>query len=332
MKKIGILVVILTVVFSAAIVWADWQPKRPITLIVPWSAGGATDQTCRTLAGEMEKVLGQKIPVINQPGGSGSIGMKNAFEAKHDGYTWTGNADGSVITYQVLDLLPNISHKDWIHYYAMLTAPVICVPYESKIKTIDDLVAEFKARPGEVKVASAGVGAGGHLAAETFRKATGIEYRHIPYKGGYPAVVSTVKGETEVVMQLSMEVADMLRAKKLRALANMSTQALEIDGYGEVPPVMQFLPDHAPLQYLFGLYVPKGVPPEVEAAINKAFDAAAASDSIKRLAKEKASAVVNYKGEEALKLSETTGNNVNCILQEIGIAKKDPTAFGFICK
>ncbi|MGD8298354.1 MAG: tripartite tricarboxylate transporter substrate-binding protein, partial [Desulfobacterales bacterium] len=96
MKKIGIFIVILSMVFAAAMVSAEWQPKRPITLIVPWAAGGATDQTCRTLAGEMEKVLGQKIPVINQPGGSGSIGMKNAFEAKHDGYTWTGNADGSV--------------------------------------------------------------------------------------------------------------------------------------------------------------------------------------------------------------------------------------------
>jgi len=321
MKKFGILILIVAMVCSAAVVSAEWQPQRPITLIVPWAAGGATDQTCRTLAGEMEKVLGQKIPVVNQPGGSGSIGMKNAFEAKHDGYTWTGNADGSVITYQVLDLLPNISHRDWIHYYAMLTAPVICVPAESKIKTVDDLVAEFKARPGEVKVATAGVG-----------KATGIEYRHIPYKGGYPAVVSTVKGETEVVMQLSMEVADMLRAGKLRALANMSTQVLVIDGYGEVPPVMQFIPNHAPLQYLFGLYIPKDVPPEVVAAINKAFDAAAASDSIKRLAKDKASAVVNYKGDEALKLSETTGNNVNCILKDIGIAKKDPADFGFKCE
>lgn len=324
--------IIVAMVFSAGFAFAEWKPKRPITLIVPWAAGGATDQTARILAGEMEKVLGQKIPIVNQPGGSGSIGMKNAFEAKHDGYTWASNADGSVITYQVLDLLPNMSHKDWIHYYAMMTAPVIAVPYDSKIKTIDDLVAEFKARPGQVKVASAGVGSGGHIAAETFRKATGIEYNHIPYKGGYPAVVSAVKGETEVVMQLSMEVADMLRAKKLRALANMSTQSLFIDGYGEVPPVMQFIPNHAPLQYLFGLYIPKGVPPEVEEAINKAFDVAAASDSIKRLAKDKASAVVNYKGEEALKLSETTGNNINCILQDIGIAKKDPKAFGFTCK
>ena len=145
-------------------------------------------------------------------------------------------------------------------------------------------------------------------------------------------MVSTVKGETEVVMQLSMEVADMLRAGKLRALANMSTLSLSISDYGEVPPVMQFLPNHAPLQYLFGLYVPKGVPAEVEEAINKAFDAAAKSDSIKRLAREKASAPVNYKGEEALKLVETTGQNVNCILKDIGVAKKDPAQFGFKCE
>lgn len=155
MKKIGVLIIIVATVFSAAFASAEWQPQRPITLIVPLAVGGATDQTCRVLAGGMEKVLGQKIPVVNQPGGSGSIGMKNAYEAKHDGYTWTGNADGSVISYQVLDLLPNISHRDWIHYYAMLTAPVICVQYDSKIKTIDDLAAEFKAGPGNVPSPSA---------------------------------------------------------------------------------------------------------------------------------------------------------------------------------
>ena len=332
MKKFVVALAVMALLFSVAVAQAEWKPERPISLIVPWGAGGATDQTCRTLAGEMEKVLGQKIPVINQPGGSGSIGMKNAYAAKHDGYTWTGNADGSVITYQVLDLLPNISHKDWIHYYAMLTAPVICVPGDSKIKTIDDLVKDFKARPGKVKVATAGVGAGGHLAAETFRKATGIEYTHVPYKGGYPAVVSTVKKETEVVMQLSMEVADMLRAGKLRALANMSTKPLVIDGYGTVPPVKDFIPNHAPLQYLFGLYLPKDVPAEVVEAVNKAFDAAAASEAIKKLAKSKASMVVNYKGDEALKISEATGNNVNCILKAIGAAKKDPAQFGFKCE
>jgi tripartite-type tricarboxylate transporter receptor subunit TctC len=329
MKKFSILTLIAVLVFSVSLAHAKWKPARPITLIVPWAAGGATDQTNRVLAGEMEKVLKQKIAVVNQPGGSGSIGMKNAFEAAHDGYTWAGNADGSVITYQVLDLLPNISHRDWIHYYAVLTAPVICIPADSKIKTINDLIAEFKARPKDVKVASAGMGAGGHLAAETFRKATGIEYLHVPYKGGYPAVVATVKKECEVVMQLSMEVADMLRAKKLRALANMSTETLQVSGYGAIPPVMEFLPKHAPLQYLFGLYLPKGVPAEVVKAVNEAFDFAAKSDSIKRLADQKACAAVNYKGDEALKLAERTGNNINWILFDIGVAKKRPDQFGF---
>ncbi len=329
MKKFGILTLIAVLVFSASLAHAKWKPARPVTLIVPWAAGGATDQTNRVLAGEMEKVLKQKIAVVNQPGGSGSIGMKNAFEAKHDGYTWAGNADGSVITYQVLDLLPTISHRDWIHYYAVLTAPVICIPADSKIKTINDLIAEFKARPKDVKVASAGIGAGGHLAAETFRKATGIEYLHVPYKGGYPAVVATVKKECEVVMQLSMEVADMLRAKKLRALANMSTETLQVSGYGAIPPVMEFLPRHAPLQYLFGLYLPKGVPAEVVKAVNEAFDFAAKSDSIKRLADQKACAAVSYKGDEALKLAERTGNNINWILFDIGVAKKRPDQFGF---
>ncbi len=329
MKKAGIFFLIGLFVLSAAVTNAGWKPTRTISLIVPWAAGGATDQTNRVLAGEMEKVLGRKIAVINQPGGSGSIGMKNAFEAKHDGYTWAGNADGSVITYQVLDLLPNISHRDWRHYYAVLTAPVICVPADSKIKTISDLVAEFKAKPNQVKVASAGIGAGGHLAAETFRKATGITYKHVPYKGGYPAVVATVKKECEVVMQLSMEVADMLRAKKLRALANMSMGSLEISDYGEVPPVMKFLPNHAPLQYLFGLYVPKDLPGDIIEAIDEAFDVAAKSDSIKRLAEQKACKAVNYKGDEALKLAEMTGNNINWILYDIGAAKKSPDLFGF---
>jgi tripartite-type tricarboxylate transporter receptor subunit TctC len=317
------------ILFSATLASAQFKFERPITLIVPWAAGGASDQTARVLAGEMEKTLSQKIAVVNQPGGSGSIGQKGVYDAKHDGYTWAGNADGSVVTYQTLGLLDYPSHKDWLHYYAIFTPIVITVPADSKINSPTELAAEMKKRPGEVKVASAGVGAGGHAAAETFKKATGIEYKHVPYKGGYPAVVATVQGECDAVMQLSMEVADMLRAKKLKALAVMSKEPLVISGYGEIPSVMKFIPNHLPLGYLFGLQIPKGIPEAAKTAIDAAFDKACQSESIKRLADQKACKAVNIRGKEADEAIERIGSIVNWMFQDIGQAKKSPAEFGF---
>jgi tripartite-type tricarboxylate transporter receptor subunit TctC len=120
-----------------------WKPEKTITLIVPWGAGGATDQTCRTVASEMEPILGQKIAVVNQPGASGSTGQKSAFDAAHDGYTWAGNADASVATYQVLDLTPEISHRDWQAYFAIFTPCVICVNPNSDITDWDSLIEAF---------------------------------------------------------------------------------------------------------------------------------------------------------------------------------------------
>ncbi len=326
--KIAVIFTILTV-FSASLAFAQFKFERPITLIVPWAAGGASDQTARVLAGEMEKTLGQKIAVVNQPGGSGSIGQKGVYDAKHDGYTWAGNADGSVVTYQTLGLLEYPSHRDWHHYYAISTPIVICVPADSKINNPAELAAEMKKRPGQVKVASAGVGAGGHAAAEVFRKATGIEYKHIPYKGGYPAVVATVQGEVDTVMQLSLEVADMLRAKKLKALAVMSKEPLTISGYGEIPSVMKFIPNHQPLGYLFGLQIPRDIPEPAKLAIDAAFDKACQSESLKRLADQKACKAVDIRGKEADAAIESIGSIVNWMFSDIGQAKKSPADFGF---
>ena len=91
---------------------AQWKPNKPINLIVPWAAGGSTDQVTRITAAEIEKVLGQKIVVVNQPGASGSIGTKNAWEAPKDGYTWTAGAAQDLGAYQSLGML-DVSIKDW---------------------------------------------------------------------------------------------------------------------------------------------------------------------------------------------------------------------------
>jgi tripartite-type tricarboxylate transporter receptor subunit TctC len=130
-------------------------------------------------------------------------------------------------------------------------------------------------------------------------------------------------------MQLSLEVADMLRAKKLKALAVMSKDPLIISGYGEIPPVMKFIPNHLPLGYLFGLQVPRDIPEPVKKTIDDAFDKASQSESLKRLADEKACKAVNIRGKEADEAIERIGSIVNWMFQDIGQAKKSPAEFGF---
>lgn len=305
---------------------AEWRPTKPITLIVPWPAGGATDLTARILASEMEKVLGQRISVVNTPGASGAIGMQNAFDAPKDGYTWTANADVSIVNYPVLDLL-KLTHRDWHYWYALMTPNIIAVTPEYPAKDPADLVRLMKEKPGQVAVASAGVGSSGHLALEIFKSATGVSLRHVPYAGGNPAVIATISGESNVVMQLSMEEADMIRAKKLRPLANLSNRPLAISGFGEVGPVTKWLPNFPSTGSHFGLMLAKGVPPDVVAAVSKAFDVAAKSETLKKFADEKAVFLVNLKGEDANRMMEEVASLVTWTLFDNGAAKTSPTQF-----
>ncbi|MEO8411886.1 MAG: tripartite tricarboxylate transporter substrate binding protein, partial [Propionivibrio sp.] len=271
MKKILSAVIVLSL-FAAgptpASAQESWKPSKTISLIVPWGAGGASDQTGRILASGMEDVLGAKIAVINQPGASGSTGQMSAFDAPHDGYTWSANADASVATYQVQNLTPKISHRDWNAYFAIFTPAVIAVNPDSDIKDWNGLVNAFKTR--KVNVASAGIGAGGHIAAETLARQLGIEYNHVPYGGGNPAVVATVAGETEVIMQLSMEEADMLRAKKLRAIVVMDNKPLKISGLDEIPAITDFAKGFPSVGFNFGLFIPKDIPADAQKAIGAA--------------------------------------------------------------
>ena len=134
------LCVLLAVPLSAAA--GTWKPAKPIKLIVPWGAGGSTDQVTRVCAGELEKPLGQTIVVVNQPGASGSIGTKNTLDAPRDGYTWTSGAAKDLGTYQVLGMI-DTSIRDW-HLFLNISLPqVVAVQADSPYKTFDDLLADF---------------------------------------------------------------------------------------------------------------------------------------------------------------------------------------------
>ena len=277
---------------------AQWKPNKPINLIVPWAAGGSTDQVTRVTAAELEKVLGQKIVVVNQPGAAGSIGSKNAWEAPRDGYTWTAGAAQDLGAYQSLGML-NAGIKDWHLFLNVANIAVVGVNPSTPWQNVGQLIEAMKARP-DIKVATAGVTSGGHNAMEAISRATGAKYRHVTYDGGNPAVVATVSGETEVTTQLAVEQAEMIRGKRLRPLATVSDRPLEIEGFGVIEPISRTIAGFkAPPNY-FGIFIPKGVPAEVIATLEKAWaEHIVNNEALKRYAANRGALFAPAAGEAA---------------------------------
>src|SRR3954465_12830889 len=164
----------------------NWKPTRPINLIVPWAAGGSTDQVTRVAAAEMEKALGQTIVIVNQPGASGAIGTKSALDAAKDGYTWTAGAAQDLGAYQSLGSV-NTNIKDWHLFLSVANIQVIGVNPQKPWQNAKQFIDDIKAKPGQISVATAGVTSAGHNAMDFIVKATGVKYKEVSYAGRNPA-------------------------------------------------------------------------------------------------------------------------------------------------
>ncbi len=277
----------------------NWKPTRPINLIVPWAAGGSTDQVTRIVAGELEKSLGQTVVVVNQPGASGAIGTKSALDATKDGYTWTAGAAQDLGTYQALGSV-DTSIKDWHLFLNVANIQVIGVNPSRPWKNAKELLDDMKARPGQISVATAGVTSAAHAAMDQIVKATGVKYKEVSYDGGNPAVVATVAGETDLTTQLAVEQADMIRGKRLRPLATVSDKPLELEGYGVIPPLSDIVPGFsAPANY-FGIFIPKGVPDDVVKTVARIWtEQISKSEALKKYANSRGALFNPLSGEAA---------------------------------
>ncbi len=306
----------------------QWKPSRPINLIVPWAAGGSTDQVTRLAASEMEKALGQTIVIVNQPGASGAIGSKSAFDAPRDGYTWTAGAAQDLGTYETLGSL-KARITDWHLFLNVANIQVIGVNPKAPYNNAKELLDAMKAKPGQISVATAGVTSAGHNAMELIAKVTGVKYRHVTYDGGNPAVVATVAGEAEVTTQLAVEQADMIRGKRLRPLATVSDKPLEIEGYGVIPPLSQTLPGFtAPANY-FGIFIPKGVPDEVVKTVERIWaDNIVKSEALKKYATSRGALFAPQYGDAAQKAVFPAIQANAWLLFEGGKAKVSPDTVG----
>ncbi|XWN29873.1 MAG: tripartite tricarboxylate transporter substrate binding protein [Devosia sp.] len=253
---------------------ADWQPDRPINIIVPWSAGGSTDQVTRVVAPLLEEALGTTIVIVNQPGASGSIGTKAALDAPRDGYTWTANAIANNATYAVTGLIDDTSIDDYRIYLHIANVPVVSVNNDAPYQTFDELLAAMKA--GEnITVATAGVNSSGGMALAAIKEAAGegADARMVAYDGGNPAVLAAASGEAMVTTQLASEQAELIRAGRLRPLAALADTPLEIEGIDPIPAITDTMEMHVAPDY-FGVFIPVGAPQEVYDTVDKVWQEA----------------------------------------------------------
>ncbi len=324
-----LLVLLVLVVAVAALGAQDWKPRKPITVIVPWGAGGSTDQIIRLTAGILEDPLGQKIVVVNQGGAAGSVGTKSVIDAAHDGYTWASGAAADLGTYKIQGML-DTTIQDWHLFLAVANIGVVAVNANAPYKTFDDLMAAFKAKPGQVTVATAGQVSAGRISMESIRKYGGIEYKMVPYDGGNPAVIACVAGETEAVAQLAVEEADMLRGGKLRALAVLDDKPLTIKGLAQpIPPITNWFKDYKPGPNYFGIFLPKDTPAEIVRALEKAWDSTIAkSSAIQTYALERGAVFAPSYGAEAQKRVYAYLQQVAWLYHEAGRTKLSPDAVG----
>jgi tripartite-type tricarboxylate transporter receptor subunit TctC len=305
-----------------------WKPERPITIIVPWAAGGSTDQMARIVASELESELGQKFVVVNQPGASGSIGTKNATEAPKDGYTWAAGAATDVGTYRVLGLLDS-GLKDWHMFFAVANLTAIAANPNAPFKDFGQLLDALKKNGSNVPVATAGLSSAGHNFMESVKAAGKIDYKHVTYDGGNPAVLSTVAGETQAVSQLLVEMSEFIKGKRLVPLAVLSEKPVLLEGYGEIPPTTKWLPSMpAPMNY-FGIWAAKGTPANVLQTMAAVWDKKIKnSEPLKKYAAARSALFTPIHGEEAERESFKMVRYSAWLYFDGGKAKVSPDTLG----
>jgi tripartite-type tricarboxylate transporter receptor subunit TctC len=204
-------------------------------------------------------------------------------------------------SYAVTGLL-NSKLADFHLFLGVINASVISVNAATPYQKLDDLIKAMKEKPGTVTFATAGINSSGGNALGAFSTAAGVQGRQVTYDGGNPAVIATAGGETQATPQLAVEQAEMLRAKRIRPLAVMSSKPLVMDGVPEIPPVTTLVPGIRVADDYFGIFVPKGVPDEVVKTLEMIWaEKMPKSEALKKYAQSRGAIVSVVSGEAAQK-------------------------------
>ena len=259
----------------------DKYPGKPISFICPYAAGGNADQRSRQFARFISMVLGQPVVVDNKPGAGGNIGTEMVARAKPDGYViGMGNFAPLAVNPTMFKKMSFDPAKDLMPIALIEKGPLILMVHpNSPFRSVRDIVAAAKAKPGFYSFASGGLGGSHHLSAEMFKSIAGLSINHIPYKGGAPAATDLMGGQVDMMFEQMYAAAPSIRAGRLRALAISSKTRSPL--FPDVPTMIEAGVPGFEVQNWQGLVGPAGLPPAIVRQLNEAVNKALLDPAIR---------------------------------------------------
>jgi tripartite-type tricarboxylate transporter receptor subunit TctC len=267
--RIAILAAFMALLTIGGTACADNFPSHPITIVVPFSAGGPTDSMARILGERMQRSLGQTITIENVTGAAGSLGVGRVVRSPPDGYTvsighlGTHVANGAI--YKLgYDLVADLEPVVLLPSNPMIIVSKNAVP----AKSLKELLTWLKAKPSPPTAGTAGAGSGSHIAGLYFENATGIKLQYVPYRGTAPALNDLVAGQIDIIIDQTSNSISQVRAGTIRAYA--VTDDKRVESASDIPTTDEAGLSGFHMTLWSGLWVPKGTPKEVVAKLNGA--------------------------------------------------------------
>jgi tripartite-type tricarboxylate transporter receptor subunit TctC len=265
--RIPVIAALCMVVCASAHAQTAGYPSRPIRIVVPFAAGGNVDLVARAVAQPLAAAFGQQVLVDNRAGSSGLVGTHLVAKSPADGYTLLAMANTFAV---VPSLISNPGYdplKDFAAVSLTCRVPqVLVVNPALPVRSVKELVALAKARPGEVSYASAGVGGTGHMAAELFNRHAGVKMLHVPYKGNAQAIIDVISGQVTMMFDQVSTSGPHIQSGKLRALAVTSLRRSPL--FPKLPTISESgVPDFEDITFN-GLVAPAGTPREIVARLH----------------------------------------------------------------
>nr|WP_233473922.1 tripartite tricarboxylate transporter substrate binding protein [Cupriavidus pauculus] len=260
-------------------------PDKPIRIVVPFSPGGGTDLIARAMGIAMAQDLGQPVVIDNKPGGGTIIGTDNVAKSAPDGYTLVMATFAHAVNPSLQPKLPFDTERAFTPVMLVGRSPnVLVVRADSPYKSVRDVIAAAKARPGRISFASQGPGTSAHLAGELFKSLAGVDLNHIPYKGAGPAITDLLGRQVDMMFATASAVANLLESGKLRALGVTTAQRSTSADLARVPTIAEAGVPGYVAESWYGLFAPAGTPAPVVARLNAAARKAVTAEAFRKRA------------------------------------------------